>query len=486
MSGPDETRADGQAQAPAPKARGAKSIRQFAYLLTAQWLRDGVQAVFLLVLARYSVATYGNIMLAMSLGQILLFCSEFGINQHFMLQLANRSAAPSAVFRQITLIKAALFLTGSLAMTGFCLWQGYSGELFATVLIIGLSFGLDALVNSYYVVCQSLGRQDVEGRLRGVSALLGYGVGLGALLGGGGPLATALFKPVESLAALAGAFRMLARSWRAAARPLKSAVWATWKGALPFTLMAMAAILYNKLNMFFLQSHGGAQAVAQYSATWQIVDGVSVLASGLLLGNVLFPVLARLWVKDQQAFARKARLYAIRLGALALPVVFILALQSERIIGLLYGGQYAEAARVQPLLCLCVLFAFVHNLAYYLLLSMGRQRLVLGFFLAGLAVNTALCLALVPGAPLDGAVWAIVLTKGFVAVLTVGTCQRLLGLLPLRPLAVLLAAAAGAAVLAWAGMQAGLDLAGQFLGLGLLLLHLWTCFREPAAQEAPC
>jgi len=468
-------------------ALGGKSLKQFAYLLAAQWLRDGVQAVFLLLLARNSVETYGNIMLAMGLGQILLFCSEFGINQHFMLLLASRSAAPSAVFRQITLLKAALFTAGSLVMTGFCLWQGYPAGLLALVLIIGLSFGLDALVNSYYVVCQSLGRQDVEGRLCGVAALLGYGAGILALFFGAGPLVTALFKPVESLAALAGAFKMLCRSWRAAAQPLWSAVWATWQGTLPFTLMALAAILYNKLNIFFLQRLGGAQAVAQYSATWQLVDGISVLASGLLLGKVLFPVFAKLWVQDQAAFARRARTHAAQLAALALPVMFVLATGSEQIIGLLYGGQYAEAARVQPLLCLCVFFAFLHNLAYYLLLCMGRQMLVFWFFLAGLAVNAALCLLFMPTAPLDGAVWAIVGTKGFVALLTVGACQRSLGLLTRRSVALLLLSAAGAAALTWAGREAGFVLAGELLALALLLFHLWQyCKAQTPRVVAAC
>jgi Membrane protein involved in the export of O-antigen and teichoic acid len=467
-------------------ATKGKSLRQFAYLLAARWLRDGAQAVFLLLLARHSVETYGNIMLAMSLGQILLFCSEFGINQHFLLLLAGRHAAPSAVFRQITLLKAALLLAGSLCMTIFCLWQGYSGQLLAIVLIIGLSFGLDALVNSYYVVCQSLGRQDVEGSLRGASALLGYGAGIIVLFSGAGPIATALFKPLESLSALAGSFKMLARSWRAAAPSVWSSVWSTWADTMPFTLMALAAILYNKINIFFLQRFGGAQAIAQYSATWQLVDGISVLASSLLLGNVLFPVFAKLWLKDEQAFARKARAYATQLAALALPLVFVLAVGSELIINLLYGGQYTEAARVQPLLSLCVLFAFVHNLAYYLLLSMGRQKLVLGFFLAGLGVNALLCLLLMPGAPLDGAVWAIVATKGFVALLTIGACQRFLGLLVLRPILLLLLAAAGAAALTLAGQSFGFARAGQLLGLGLLLLHLWHCYRANVHSEAPC
>lgn len=459
--------------------------RQFAYLLAARWLRDGIQAVFLLLLARRSVDTYGYVMLAMGLGQILLFCSEFGINQHFLLQLAGRKP-PSAMFRQVTLLKLALFAACSAGLAGFCLWQGYPPELFATALVIGLCFGLDAMVNSYYVVCQSLGRQDVEARLRGAAAALGYGAGIVALLAGAGQLAALLFKPLETLAALAGSARMMARSWRSSTRPTFSGLRSAWQGALPFTLMALAAILYNKLNMFFLQSHGGAQAVAQYSATWQLVDGIAVLASSVLLGNVLFPVFAKLWVRDQNSFARMAREHAARLTAAALPVTLVLAMESGRIIGLLYGAQYGEAARVQPLLSLCIPISFVHNLAYYLLLSMGRQRLVLWIFTGGLAVNAALCALLTPAAPLDGAVWAMVATKALVALCTVGLCQRMLGLFPVREAGLVLLAVAGAAALAWAGQAAGLALAGEILALGLLLLNLWRAVRNNRAEAAPC
>lgn len=465
---------------------GGKSLRQFSYLLAARWVRDGIQALFLLVLARHSVETYGSIMLAMSLGQILLFCSEFGINQHFMLLLANRTAAPSAVFRQISLLKATLLMVGGVFMTVFSIWQGYSAELLAMVLIIGLSFGVDALVNSYYVVCQSLGRQDMEARLRGVAAVVGYGAGLLAVFSGASPIMTALFKPIESMTSLAGAAKMLRRSWKAATAPLWSAIWTTWKGTFPFTLMALAAILYNKINMFFLQHYGGAQAVAQYSATWQLVDGISVLASGLLLGNVLFPVFAKLWVKDQRAFTSMAQAHVAQLAALALPLMFVLSVASEHIISLLYGSQYSEAARVQPLLSLCIFFAFVHNLAYYLLLSMRKHLLVLAFFIAGLAVNAALCLLLVPNAPLEGAVWAIVATKGFVALLTVGACQRLLGFLKFRAVAFLLLALVGAAGLTFGGRFLNAPLLGEALALLLLLFHLWRCHKFHLPSRASC
>ncbi|MDR3639978.1 MAG: oligosaccharide flippase family protein [Humidesulfovibrio sp.] len=463
-----------------PQAQGV--LRRVAALLAAQWLGDGLQAVFLLLLARRAVDAYGGFMLAMSLGQILLFCAEFGINQHFMLLLVKREAAPSAVYRQITLLKGALLLLGSVCAAGFCLSQGYPAELMGLMLIIGLSYGVDALVNSYYVVCQSLGRQDVEGRVRGMAALCGYGFGLVALLSGAPPLVAALFKPVETLVGLAVSLPLLRRSWRASELPLWRTLRETWNKTRVFTLMALAAILYNKINIFFLQRHGGARAVAQYSATWQLVDGIASLAATILLGRVLFPLFAKLWVTDPEAFQAKAREQARVLTALALPATFVFMAGAGIIIPLAYGDQYAEAVRIQPWLSLCLLISFLHNLAYYLLLSMGRQTLVLLFFTAGLAVNVILCAALIPGAPLDGAVAAIVLTKAFVAVLTLGACQRAVRLFSLRGLRPALLATAGAGALAWCGELLGQPLAGRALALVPLLANLWTTWRSVSAR----
>lgn len=466
----------------APLSQGI--LRRVATLLAAQWLGDGLQAVFLLLLARSAVDAYGNVMLAMNMGQILLFCAEFGINQHFMLLLVKRSATPSSVFRQITVLKGALLLLGSACMAAFCLWQGYSPQLLALVFIIGLSFGLDALVNSYYVICQSLGRQDMEGRLRGAASLLGYGFGIVALLAGASPVVAALFKPVQTLVGLTVSLRLLRRSWKISAMPLWRSVRDTWNETKVFTLMALAAILYNKINIFFLQRHGGAWAVAQYSATWQLVDGIAALASNILLGRVLFPLFAKLWVTAPDEFTRKAKEQAVLMAALALPVMFVLMVGSGLIIPLVYGNQYAEAVRIQPWLSLCLLISFMHNLAYYLLLSMGRQKLVLGFFVAGLALNAALCAWLIPQAPLDGAVAAIVITKAFVSMLTLGACQRYLGLLTWKGLRPLLLAMAGAAALTVGGSLVGLALPGQILALLLLLAHLWRGWRAANPMEA--
>ena len=88
--------------------------------------------------------------------------------------------------------------------------------------------------------------------------------------------------------------------------------------------MEITASIYNKANLFFLQKYGGAEAVAQYSAAWQVVDGFSCLVAGLVLQNVLYPVFVRLWKQDRPAVIPLAQNTASWLLVLALPLMFLL------------------------------------------------------------------------------------------------------------------------------------------------------------------
>jgi O-antigen/teichoic acid export membrane protein len=185
--------------------------------------------------------------------------------------------------------------------------------------------------------------------------------------------------------------------------------------------------------------------VAQYSVTWQTVDGISGLISNLLLQSILFPLFVQLWEVDRAKVSQLAQNTARWLLAAAMAVMFLLFIESDRIITLVYGPNYPEAIWLQQVLAVTVVFAFMHNLAAFLMISMRLQRLLLIFYLGGLAFNLVWCTLVIPRAPLMGAALAMVLTKGGVALLTVSFCQRRLGLILRRPLLQLsLAVLAGA------------------------------------------
>ncbi len=412
-----------EAQSPPPPVK-LNILKKIAYLLGARWFQEALQTLFFIYLARVSTSTYGEFMMALGLGSILLMVAEFGLNLPFVGLASNSQGKISDVLSQVLVLKAGFFV---LALTGalvFIYWQDYSPQLRQVLLVIGTGAALEALASTFFVVLQVEGRQDLEAKIRTAGTALGFGYGLVAVFFGAAPLVIAFFKLIDS------GIKLVGGTWLLVGRRNFQWLWPTRRKlrtlahlGLIFAAMEITASIYNKANLFFLQKHGGAEAVAQYSAAWQLVDGFSCLVSGLILQNVLYPVFVRLWNKDRSTVIRLAQDTASWLLIVALPLMFLLWVESDRLIPLIFGVNYAQAIWLQQYLVVTIIIAFWHNLAVFLLLSMGREKLLLSFYLMGLIINLLWCSLVLPAAPLLGAAMAMIITKGAVAGLSVSTAQ---------------------------------------------------------------
>jgi len=461
-----------------------KSIPQrLGYVLGAQWTRDIMWTAFTILLARHSQVILGQIMLALSLGYLVRMAVDAGMNEFLLSSFARRDSRPLSLLGEITWFKLGLLclaLLVSWAVTGVL---GYEFRLRVVALAIAGGLGMDAVTDSFFALCQARGRQDVEMRIRVPAGLIGIGFGIACTLADTGPIWIAMYKPIESLVLMAFAVRALDRN------PLGSfsferlrQLGQRLKMGVVFTGTAFCTMLYNKLNVFFLKTHGGNAQVGSYSVAWETVDGISTLVSGALLGKVIFPMLAKLWHENREEFHKLAGQAARSLWAVALPVIYLLFVESDRILVFIYGPLYADASLAQRLLTPCVATAFLHNLALYAMFSMQRQRLALWFCLSGLAVNLLLCIFLIPLFKLEGAALALTLTKVWVAVLTIGFFQYTARPLKLVQWMLLLGAGCAAFGL-WHGFGVWLprELA-ELAGLVPLLALLW-CWRPPPPWE---
>jgi len=417
--------------APAKSAPSPGILKKFAYLLSARWVRDGLQTVFLIYLARVSSTTYGEFMLALGLGSILAFVADFGLNLPLVSFLSQKERDPGEALSQVALIKGAILLLSLAGVLGFVQWQDYAPPLKRLMLLLGAGMGLEALANTFFVALQVQNRQDLQGKIKALAAGAGFGYGLLALSLGAPPLAVALFKLIESGINLGGAaYTGLSLSRGRLQWPALRRLGAVLRLGLVFGAIEVAGVTYNKANLFFLQRYAGTEGVAQYSVSWQMVDGVSILVSNVLLGSILYPLFVHLWETDRAQVSRLAQNTARWLLAVALLVMFTLCIESDRLIPLIYGPKYPQAVWLQRYLVPAVVFAFFYNLAAFLIISMRLARLLLVFCLVALGLNLLCCLLLIPQAPLLGGALAIVVTKGAVALMTVSYCQRRLGLIP--------------------------------------------------------
>jgi len=163
------------------KPASHRILHKFAYLLSAYWVREGLQAVFIISLARHSATTYGEFMLALSMGQILLFVAEFGFNQHLVSLLVREGNDRSDSLAQVSILKGMLLACGCFGMLLFVYWQDYPAGLQALVFVLGTAVGMDALASTFFVACEVEGHQNLEGKIKTLGAAMGFGYGLSLL-----------------------------------------------------------------------------------------------------------------------------------------------------------------------------------------------------------------------------------------------------------------------------------------------------------------
>ena len=110
----------------------------------------------------------------------------------------------------------------------------------------------------------------------------------------------------------------------------------------------------------------------------------------------------KLWETDRIELARLVRNSTEWLLAAALPIMFVLFVESDRLIGLIYGPAYGDAVWMQKYLVPTIVIGFLHNLAAYLMISMQHEFLLLSFYLGGLVFNIICCAVFIPANPLPG------------------------------------------------------------------------------------
>ena len=457
--------------------------KRLGYVLGGQWTRDVLWTAFTIILARHSPEMIGQIMLALSFGYIVRHVADVGLNYFLVSAFAKKDVRPLLLLGDITWLKFALLLIALLITWLFTSWQNYDFELQLTVMAIATGLGLEAVVNSFFALCQARGRQDVEMRVRIPASLISMGTGITLVLFHMPVYYIALYKPIESLLLIAISLKALGRN------PIKAlsierlkSIATQWRKGLVFTCISICAIFYNKMNVFFLKKYGGDAAVGAYSVSWEVVDGLSILISSALLGKVVYPILAKLWDTDRVEFQKLAGQTTRSLWAACMPLIYIICVESDRILAFVYGEHYTIAVTAQRILTPCIATAFLHNLAAYAMMSMRKTSLLMVFYSSGLVVNIILCAYLTAIMPLEGAALSITLTKLWVAICTVSYFQYIAKPMLNKEWLLVIFVPLLAFVL-WFGLSPYTHrLVAEVIGLVPLLLLLWK-WRPPAPFE---
>lgn len=406
----------------------AKSIiLRFTHLLSAQGVDGVFSTLFFLYLAWLDKDFYGEVMLAQAAGAILVKVVSFGL---YYPQVADLTRADeqdkTGIINNVNTIKVSLLVISMLVLwvvTGF---RGYSARMTWIVLVIALGNAVEAIADSFFADMRVRGLQRTEARIEIGGCIAAYGYGLVTALMGMPPFVVALYKLVSGVirVVLGFGWHIKRYSYRRSILPKEwSAVYAMVSRAAIFALIQIFGTVYNKLNFFFLERASGRDGVALYSATYNLVDPVSTLASEQLLGWVVFPVLSVLWWKKREEVAPLVRNTALWLIVIASPIMFFLYAESKLLVGLIYPAEYAEAAALQEYLVWSIPLSFESNLFQYVMMVAGAPRMLLLFQALTTLLNLGYNLLLVERFGPLGACLVLVFTKLTMTIFASIYCQ---------------------------------------------------------------
>lgn len=180
----------------------------------------------------------------------------------------------------------------------------------------------------------------------------------------------------------------------------------------PFFGSAIAAFLYQRVDVLLLGGFVGVAAAGEYAAAYRILDGT------LLLPIAVVAAFLPSWT------ARRGRTgTALGAGPVVLWLVCVgvlvgaeLALARELVVDLLFGDEYASAARILAVLALSVPIFYANIALVWIAYARGREGRVVVLGVVALVSNLVLNVVLINVLDGVGAAIATVVTEAVICV----------------------------------------------------------------------
>jgi O-antigen/teichoic acid export membrane protein len=205
--------------------------------------------------------------------------------------------------------------------------------------------------------------------------------------------------------------RLTAQPWRFSTT---TAV-ALLKNAWPLMLSTIAVTVYMKVDQVMLRSILGADAVGQYAAAVRISEGWYFIP--VAITAAVFPAVLNARQAGNDAYLAKIQsLFNVMVWlavAIALPMTFL----SGIVVTLLYGSAYLPAAPILTVHIWAAVFVFTNNALQQWYIAEGLEKLAAVRTGAGLILNIALNLLLIPAYGAIGAAWATLVSRAMVGFL---------------------------------------------------------------------
>ncbi len=376
--------------------------RNSAWLLFGEVFGRAGGAVWQLLLARYlGVLIFGEFTFALSVAAIIGVLSDFGLGTLVTREVSRNRAEPFRVLKGALLARALLaLLLGTLAVVAVTL---LGRPMRVPGLVAILAAGQLVMGQGELLAAAHRGREHMR---RPVVLSLLYRFGLIAT----GVTAMALSASVEVLAGLMACWSLvlllLLGGLPGGGAPL--AAFALLRRAAPIGLGLVLWTIYFRTNILLVSFLRGDEEAGFFAAPFRLVEAVLLLSGPMLAAA--FPVLARRIPEDPtfRDVFRGIKRTLIFLGA---PLAVLFAMEGEEMLVLLLGPEYRPGAGALMVLAGTIPISFAASPFLAGMIARNRERRYLGIMAAGVVVNLAMAVILIPRFGATGAGIAMLVTE---------------------------------------------------------------------------
>lgn len=189
--------------------------------------------------------------------------------------------------------------------------------------------------------------------------------------------------------------------------------WIFWintiKSGLPFGITGISGLAYTYTDSIMLSLMQGDEVVGWYSAAYRLTLVLLVIPT--VINQSIFPSMSRFYISSQNSLRSMCEVYCTLMLIIGIPIGVGTTILADKIILLIYGGEYAPSVTVLQTLIWSVVITFTGAAFVKLFESTNKQIIITKISGICLVVNIILNLLLIPKFSYTGASVATVITE---------------------------------------------------------------------------
>ena len=396
-------------------------VRNWSVLAVAQVVSSLIGLALMVFVSRnLGDAAFGNLYLALTLTTIVGVLVDFGLSQVVARAVARERALARTYFRRAAAVIAVGGAVLYVATVVVSQSLGYTADVRILILILGLLMVTEGFSQLFAALFQAHEKMLVPAIARVAGNAVTLAIAAALVLRGFGAPAVAVVMvagAVMRLGMQAAAARRLS-GFSLPALPVPSTA-ALVRTGLPFLASQALGMFVFRVDVLILGVMSTAATVGWYGAASRVVESLNFIP--LVLTTATFPVASRLWVAAPAEFRTTVRKTFDLLLVVAVPLMVVLFMLAEEVIGLLFTlDRYAPAVPILRIQSISLGLIFVDYLLACVLMASGRERRWIVILGSACVLNPALNWVLIPATTAAysngaiGAALATLLTELFI------------------------------------------------------------------------